>query len=116
MKHLPDLILASTSRYRRALLERLRIPFETVAPAWDEVRANSPDETVRTNALARREPPQPSKRCRDPRERPGRMVRRQNLEKRGRRDRMRATAWLAGRAHTLHTCVALRMPDVGSAP
>ncbi len=30
------LVLASTSRYRRALLERLRIPFEVVAPDIDE--------------------------------------------------------------------------------
>jgi septum formation protein len=32
----PPLILASTSRYRRELLERLRMPFETVAPQVDE--------------------------------------------------------------------------------
>jgi septum formation protein len=30
------LILASTSRYRRELLERLRLPFDTVAPEVDE--------------------------------------------------------------------------------
>jgi septum formation protein len=32
----PSLILASTSRYRRELLERLRLPFATVAPEVDE--------------------------------------------------------------------------------
>jgi len=32
----PRLILASTSRYRRELLERLRLPFEARAPAVDE--------------------------------------------------------------------------------
>jgi septum formation protein len=32
----PALILASTSRYRRELLERLRVPFECVAPGVDE--------------------------------------------------------------------------------
>jgi len=32
----PSLILASTSRYRRELLERLRLPFDTVAPEVDE--------------------------------------------------------------------------------
>lgn len=32
----PSLILASTSRYRRELLQRLRLPFEVVAPAVDE--------------------------------------------------------------------------------
>ncbi|MBI4190708.1 MAG: septum formation inhibitor Maf [Betaproteobacteria bacterium] len=33
---MPRLVLASTSRYRRELLARLRIPFETVAPDVDE--------------------------------------------------------------------------------
>jgi septum formation protein len=32
----PRLILASTSRYRRELLARLRVPFEVVAPEVDE--------------------------------------------------------------------------------
>jgi septum formation protein len=32
----PPLILGSTSRYRRELLQRLRIPFEVVAPQVDE--------------------------------------------------------------------------------
>jgi len=32
----PALVLASTSRYRRELLERLRLPFETGSPAVDE--------------------------------------------------------------------------------
>ncbi len=32
----PELILASTSRYRRELLERLRLPFEVRAPDVDE--------------------------------------------------------------------------------
>jgi septum formation protein len=35
----PTLILASTSRYRRALLERLSLPFQAVAPQVDETRA-----------------------------------------------------------------------------
>jgi septum formation protein len=34
----PPLILASTSRHRRALLERLGLPFETAAPGVDETR------------------------------------------------------------------------------
>lgn len=33
---LPRLILASSSRYRRELLERLRVPFEVAVPAVDE--------------------------------------------------------------------------------
>ena len=32
----PPLILASTSRYRRELLERLRLPFQALAPGTDE--------------------------------------------------------------------------------
>ena len=38
----PRLILASTSRYRRALLERLSVPFEAVAPAVDEESLKDP--------------------------------------------------------------------------
>ncbi|WP_079418739.1 Maf family protein [Thiomonas intermedia] len=34
----PDLILASTSRYRAELLRRLRVPFATRAPEVDEAR------------------------------------------------------------------------------
>lgn len=40
--HPPTLILGSTSRYRRELLERLRIPFEVCAPQVDETPL--PDE------------------------------------------------------------------------
>jgi len=36
MSREPALILASTSRYRRELLERLRIPFESHSPQTDE--------------------------------------------------------------------------------
>jgi septum formation protein len=36
MSERPSLILASTSRYRRELLNRLRLPFEVVAPDVDE--------------------------------------------------------------------------------
>lgn len=43
------LILGSTSRYRRELLERLRIPFDLVAPEVDETPA--PGETPRDIAL-----------------------------------------------------------------
>jgi septum formation protein len=35
-KRPPRLILASSSRYRRELLERLRVPFDVVVPAIDE--------------------------------------------------------------------------------
>jgi septum formation protein len=46
----PPLVLASTSPYRRELLQRLRIPFETLAPAVDETAR----EGERPEALARR--------------------------------------------------------------
>lgn len=36
MSREPELILASTSRYRRELLERLRIPFQALSPGTDE--------------------------------------------------------------------------------
>jgi septum formation protein len=44
----PPLILASTSRYRRELLERLRLPFDIVSPQVDE----SPQEGESPAALA----------------------------------------------------------------
>ena len=43
------LVLASTSRYRRELLERLRLPFEVQPPKVDE--SAQPGETPRTLAL-----------------------------------------------------------------
>ena len=36
MNHRPPLILGSTSRYRRELLERLHLPFEVLSPQVDE--------------------------------------------------------------------------------
>lgn len=44
----PALILASSSRYRRELLERLRIPFSTAVPAIDETphAGETPDATA----------------------------------------------------------------------
>ena len=46
----PRLILASTSRYRRELLQRLRLPFDVVSPQVDEMAL--PGEAPR--ALAER--------------------------------------------------------------
>lgn len=61
-----NLILASTSKYRRALLERLGVPFTCVAPGVDEdafkAAGLEPDELARvlarekTSAVARRHP------------------------------------------------------------
>ena len=45
----PSLVLASTSIYRRALLERLRLPFEVVKPEVDE--SPLPGENPATLAL-----------------------------------------------------------------
>lgn len=49
------LVLASTSRYRRELLERLRIPFETAAPNVDEtpLPSEAPGVTAGRLALAK---------------------------------------------------------------
>lgn len=45
----PTLVLASTSRYRRELLARLRLPFEVLAPNVDETPL--PGETPSATAL-----------------------------------------------------------------
>jgi len=51
----PRLILASTSPYRKALLERLGVPFETIAPNVDEqhLPGESPSQLVRRLAEAK---------------------------------------------------------------
>jgi len=113
MAQRPTLILASTSRYRRALLERLRVPFEVVAPAWDEVRLSDPDTTVSVNALGKARAAAKTRSdtvvlssdqvawCDG-----------QILEKPGTPEAAcRQLALLAGREHLLYTCVALCMPD-----
>ena len=46
---LPRLILASSSPYRRALLERLRLPFDVAVPSLDETP--HPDEAPAATAL-----------------------------------------------------------------
>jgi septum formation protein len=48
----PPLLLASRSPQRRAILEQLGIPFEVVAPEWEEL-AGEPTKTVRANALGK---------------------------------------------------------------
>lgn len=51
----PRLILASTSRYRRELLERLRLPFDVVSPGVDETPqpGEAPVDLARRLALAK---------------------------------------------------------------
>ena len=46
----PPLILASTSPQRRAILEQLRIPFDVVAPDYDEEPGVDPVEHARAKA------------------------------------------------------------------
>lgn len=48
----PPLILASTSRYRRELLQRLRIPFEAAAPNVDEAHRSTELPADRATRLA----------------------------------------------------------------
>jgi septum formation protein len=51
------IVLASTSAYRRQLLERLRLPFETVAPEVDEtsLAGETPSQIARRLALLKAE-------------------------------------------------------------
>ncbi|SFM29548.1 MAF protein [Ectothiorhodospira mobilis] len=53
--HAPALVLASTSPFRRELLERLMLPFTTCAPQVDEtpVPGEPPEEMVRRLAVAK---------------------------------------------------------------
>ncbi len=51
---MPELILASTSRYRRELLQRLRIPFQCVAPNVDEAPLRASYGPIPAQTLAGR--------------------------------------------------------------
>lgn len=55
MPTVPRLILASTSRYRRELLQRLRVPFDVVSPGVDETPSpgEAPADLARRLALAK---------------------------------------------------------------
>lgn len=109
----PPLVLASTSRYRQALLARLRLAFDIVAPRWMEVRSSDPDGTVRENALGKARAAAA--------DRPEAAILGSDqvafcegriLEKPGSAEMARdQLAFLSGREHTLHTCVVLRTPD-----
>jgi septum formation protein len=48
----PPLILASTSRYRRALLERLGVPFECISPGVEETHLPGEPPAARAQRLA----------------------------------------------------------------
>lgn len=113
MDRLPQLILASTSPYRRALLARLRVPFDVVAPAFEEVRLDDPDATVRTNALGKARAaavnhPDAAILASDQ----VAYCEGRTLEKPGTPEvAIEQLTGLAGREHTLHTAVVLRLPD-----
>jgi septum formation protein len=49
----PELILASTSRYRRELLERLRVPFSVLSPGVDETPLSGESPARLASRLAR---------------------------------------------------------------
>lgn len=53
LRSVPRLILASTSPYRRELLQRLRLPFEVVSPAVDEVARPNEGPVALATRLAR---------------------------------------------------------------
>jgi septum formation protein len=55
MAHAPRLILASTSRYRADLLQRLRLPFQALAPEVDETphHGEAPAATAERLAMAK---------------------------------------------------------------
>jgi len=55
MNEVKRIILASTSPYRRILLERLHIPFEVYPPGFEEAEPGSmpPEELVRHNTLGK---------------------------------------------------------------
>ena len=50
-----NLVLASTSRYRKSLLDRLGLPFETMAPDVDEtpLPGEDPDDLVSRLSIAK---------------------------------------------------------------
>lgn len=114
------LVLASTSAARRALLDRLRIPYEAVSPSCDEdaIHGSSPADTARLRALAKAESVA--------RERSGAVVigsdqvvelEGELLGKPGSAEAAEAQlARLAGREHRLVTAVAMVGPDASRAP
>ncbi len=113
----PDLILASTSRFRRQLLEAAALPFRAVAPEVDEAAPSglSPRRLARALALAKAR----AVSARHPRalvvgsdqtaELDGRLLR----KPRSRADARRQLSAMSGRVHLLHTGVALVRGEPG---
>jgi septum formation protein len=110
-----SLILASTSAYRRALLARLGLPFECVAPGVDEapLPAESPHDRAVRLALA--------KATAVGSQRPGSVVigsdqvgvcKGELLEKPGNAEHARLQLqWMSAAAATFHTAVAVIQTD-----
>jgi septum formation protein len=108
---LPPLILASTSRYRRELLERFRLPFEVQAPGVDETHLSGEAPAARAQRLAL------AKAAAIANARPDAVVigsdqvalcGSQVLDKPGDVAGCRVQlAWLSGRSATFHTAVAV---------
>lgn len=112
------LILASTSRYRRDLLARLRVPFQTAAPEVDEAaRAlETPLERARRLALAKASA---LSRLRGDATVIGSdqvaVCKGELLDKPGTADRCREQLqWLSASAAQFHTAVAVLQPSSGA--
>lgn len=110
-----DLVLASTSPHRRALLSRLGVPFSCRAPDCDEAafRHLPPEEQARTLAVRKAES------LRQPGvlvigsdqvlELDGRVLEKPDSE----RSALAQLRLLAGRRHRMLTAVAVHQPDSG---
>jgi septum formation protein len=113
---MPDLVLASTSPYRRALLARLGLPFRALPPACDEEALKVPGLAPAALAVALARAKAESLRAAEP----GAVIIGSDqlaavddtiLGKPGTVERAEAQlALLAGRTHTLLTAVAVAHP------
>ena len=116
---LPRLILGSTSPYRRELLQRLRLPFDTDAPRVDETARSGEAPTALASRLALEKAHEVARRH------PGAVVigadqvaelDGQAIGKPGNHARAVAQLqWLRGRRVVFHTAVAVVRPDTGFA-
>jgi septum formation protein len=114
---MPRLVLASTSRYRRALLERLGLEFEQEAPGVDEERLKAVVDDPRELAerLARAKAAAVAERCPDAvvigSDQVGALGD-ERLDQPGSPERAAAQlARLSGRTHELITAVCVRRGD-----
>lgn len=117
MAHPPPLILASTSKYRRELLERLQIPFTCQSPGVDESRWKEQRleasrlaqelATAKSHAVWQKHPDSIVIGSDQVAEISGEI-----LDKPGSFDRAaQQLQWLAGQTHSLWTAVAISSPE-----